>query len=304
MPFRFRKTLKIAPGVKINLSKSGISTSIGKAGATVNIGKKGIKTTEGIPGTGISFSQHIAAPKPNNSASVPTSNLSQNQGCCLGSLLSLVFKFIFLVISAPFRLLSWAFKPERRKIAIIVIVALFSFFCCFPIILGSLLPEPDSATVPQPTSTFTPTETFQPTQPTTSTATPSSFDVSSHVRTIETRLLSVRDALDDLAAVELEYGKTPDLYDDNNWYFKSTNILYRLQTATKELSEMESNNDSRFEILEKMLEELSEMTDTITSAYIQGIDNKDTDSIQKSMNQIVYIEEKLAEILEELNNLK
>ena len=57
MSFRFRKSVKIAPGIRINLSKSGISTSIGKRGATVNISKRGTRVTAGIPGTGISASK-------------------------------------------------------------------------------------------------------------------------------------------------------------------------------------------------------------------------------------------------------
>ena len=60
MGFKFRKRIKIAPGVNINLSKSGVSTSIGKPGATVNVGKNGVKATVGIPGTGVSYSQQLA----------------------------------------------------------------------------------------------------------------------------------------------------------------------------------------------------------------------------------------------------
>ena len=56
MGFRFRKSIKLFPGVKLNLSKKGISSlSIGKRGARINISKKGIQTTLGIPGTGISY---------------------------------------------------------------------------------------------------------------------------------------------------------------------------------------------------------------------------------------------------------
>lgn len=62
MGFRFRKTIKILPGVKINLSKSGISTSIGVRGATVNIGKHGTRATVGLPGTGISHSEKLSDP--------------------------------------------------------------------------------------------------------------------------------------------------------------------------------------------------------------------------------------------------
>lgn len=59
MGFRFRRTIKILPGIKINISKSGFSTSIGGPGATVNVkrGRK-TKTTLGIPGTGISHTSY------------------------------------------------------------------------------------------------------------------------------------------------------------------------------------------------------------------------------------------------------
>jgi hypothetical protein len=61
MGFRFRKSIKIAPGVRINLSKKGISSlSVGKPGATVNVGKKGTRGTVGIPGSGLSYSAYKA----------------------------------------------------------------------------------------------------------------------------------------------------------------------------------------------------------------------------------------------------
>ena len=42
MGFRFRKSIKILPGLKLNLTHKGItSASIGKPGASLNIGKKG-----------------------------------------------------------------------------------------------------------------------------------------------------------------------------------------------------------------------------------------------------------------------
>jgi len=53
--FRFRKTFSIFPGVRINLSKTGVSGSLGGHGATVNVGKNGEQVTLGIPGTGLSY---------------------------------------------------------------------------------------------------------------------------------------------------------------------------------------------------------------------------------------------------------
>ena len=59
MGFRFRKSIKILPGLKLNLTHKGItSASIGKPGASLNIGKKGTRTSIGIPGTGLSYSKH------------------------------------------------------------------------------------------------------------------------------------------------------------------------------------------------------------------------------------------------------
>ncbi|HEX7775584.1 MAG TPA: DUF4236 domain-containing protein [Parvibaculum sp.] len=57
MGFRFRKSLSILPGVKINLSKTGGSLSLGGRGASVNLGRKGVKTTVGLPGSGMSYSE-------------------------------------------------------------------------------------------------------------------------------------------------------------------------------------------------------------------------------------------------------
>jgi len=55
MPIRFRKTIKILPGVKMNLSKGGVSFTFGSKGYHVNVGKRGVRQTVGIPGTGLSY---------------------------------------------------------------------------------------------------------------------------------------------------------------------------------------------------------------------------------------------------------
>ncbi|NBM92719.1 DUF4236 domain-containing protein [Proteus sp. G2662] len=60
MGFKFRKRIKIAPGIHINVGKTGVSTSIGKRGSTINIGKNGTKATFGLPGTGLSYSTKLS----------------------------------------------------------------------------------------------------------------------------------------------------------------------------------------------------------------------------------------------------
>lgn len=67
---RFFRRVKILPGMTMNLSKSGPSFSAGVRGAHVTIGKRGVRTTAGIPGTGIFYTSrhghhtgvHSAAP--------------------------------------------------------------------------------------------------------------------------------------------------------------------------------------------------------------------------------------------------
>ena len=53
--FRFRRSVKIAPGVRLNFSKSGVSTSIGTRGAHVTLGHGKVRETVGIPGTDVSY---------------------------------------------------------------------------------------------------------------------------------------------------------------------------------------------------------------------------------------------------------
>jgi hypothetical protein len=54
MGLRFRKRIKIAPGVHINLSGSGISFNLGIPGLNVNLGSRS-SVNLGVPGTGISY---------------------------------------------------------------------------------------------------------------------------------------------------------------------------------------------------------------------------------------------------------
>lgn len=59
MGFRFSKSVRILPGVRLNLSKTGVSASIGRPGATVNVSKRGVRGTVGVPGSGLSYSEDI-----------------------------------------------------------------------------------------------------------------------------------------------------------------------------------------------------------------------------------------------------
>ncbi len=56
---RFRRKAKLFPGVYLNFSKSGISTTIGIPGASINFGSKGTFLNTGIPGTGLYDRQRL-----------------------------------------------------------------------------------------------------------------------------------------------------------------------------------------------------------------------------------------------------
>jgi pimeloyl-ACP methyl ester carboxylesterase len=60
MGWRFRQSFRLIPGVRLNLSKSGLSCSVGGAPFTVNVGKRGIYGTASLPGPGISFKLRFA----------------------------------------------------------------------------------------------------------------------------------------------------------------------------------------------------------------------------------------------------
>ena len=55
MGFRFYRRLRIAPGLSVNLSKSGPSLSVGIRGAHVTVGRRGVTKTIGVPGTGLFY---------------------------------------------------------------------------------------------------------------------------------------------------------------------------------------------------------------------------------------------------------
>lgn len=77
MGFRFRKRLKLFPGLWVNLSKRGASLSVGGRGATINVNRQGVQETVGLPGSGISYrSKRRRFGKPGGPASAPRSSVT------------------------------------------------------------------------------------------------------------------------------------------------------------------------------------------------------------------------------------
>lgn len=76
MGLRFRKSVKIAPGVKINFGKKSMGMSIGgKYGGMSFNTKNGARVRSSIPGTGISYSTKVGGSKSKSNTAI---NQNQN----------------------------------------------------------------------------------------------------------------------------------------------------------------------------------------------------------------------------------
>lgn len=60
MAFRFRRSLKIAPGLTLNIGKKSASMRVGGRGAGVTMGTAGKRVTVGVPGTGLSYATKVS----------------------------------------------------------------------------------------------------------------------------------------------------------------------------------------------------------------------------------------------------
>src|SRR5262245_48612248 len=62
MGLRFRKSINVLPGVRINFGLHGLSATIGPRGASVNLGPRGTYLNVGVPGTGVSLRTRLDNP--------------------------------------------------------------------------------------------------------------------------------------------------------------------------------------------------------------------------------------------------
>ncbi|MEI6156028.1 MAG: DUF4236 domain-containing protein [bacterium] len=93
MGFRLFRRIRVAPGIRINLSKGGLSLSGGVRGARVTVGRRGVRGTVGIPGTGVSYTETSGG-----GGSTPTSQEQGGGGFGWGTLV-LVLIVIGLIVN-------------------------------------------------------------------------------------------------------------------------------------------------------------------------------------------------------------
>jgi len=97
MALNYRKRVKVAPGVYINISKSGVSTTVGVRGASVNFGKNGAYVNTGIPGTGFYQRNRVGEVLPGASQKTPPTDQTTGKiGCFLVFAGLAVFSFAVL----------------------------------------------------------------------------------------------------------------------------------------------------------------------------------------------------------------
>lgn len=152
MGFKFRKSIKIAPGVKLNINKNSVGISAGTRGARVSVNSKGrATTTVGIPGSGISYSRTTNLGGNNHqnnqrSSNEPLNFTGSNNGhqnqppkkgknILLTILIIIFLPIIFLlgIIPAILYFAIWRKKVDQNKKKIYDIVA--GVFCIISIII-------------------------------------------------------------------------------------------------------------------------------------------------------------------------
>jgi hypothetical protein len=128
MGFRFRKSIRLLPGVRLNIGTRGASISVGGRGFTTNVSAHGTRTTVGIPGTGLSYSTYTRRNRQSSaiptiaatSGSVSTSTAPSPAGrwivgIALGMLALAVFPWSVVLTCVGGGVAVWAWARYRRQ---------------------------------------------------------------------------------------------------------------------------------------------------------------------------------------------
>ena len=137
MGWRFRKSVKIAPGIRLNFSKSGISTSVGVKGARITFGPDGTYVNTGIPGTGLYNREKVSFKHSENTTYNENSFLHETTSeeelpishhfiqfksqCYCVYIVALLLSFIGGILYTIDNVLSFV---------VALFMSVFQFFCC------------------------------------------------------------------------------------------------------------------------------------------------------------------------------
>lgn len=130
MSLRFRKSFKVAPGVKLNLNKKSASVTFGGKGFHHTINSSGRKTTSvGIPGTGLYYQDVSTSGNSHSSGSSGTTNNQEydnNDGDKKHHPILLWFLLLFIPPAGLIYLWTNKIQYSRRKRTILS--AIFGFY--------------------------------------------------------------------------------------------------------------------------------------------------------------------------------
>lgn len=120
MGLRFRKSIKIAPGVKLNLNKNSSSVTVGTKGKHYTVNSK-VETTKtvGIPGTGLSYSTTSSnkpkkASKKTKVSNEKKSKTKKKHGCLTPFLVIFAALFLFAMIPSGDKKTE---EPPKKQIS-------------------------------------------------------------------------------------------------------------------------------------------------------------------------------------------
>ena len=106
MGFRFKRSMKIAPGVRLNFGKKSSSISLGTRGARYTINSNGKRTKSvGSPGTGVSYTSTSGSNRGRRRNAPPSTN--KKTGSCMMTLLYLLAAIAILGIAVALLSLIW-----------------------------------------------------------------------------------------------------------------------------------------------------------------------------------------------------
>lgn len=127
MGFRFTRRITLFPGVRANISKSGVSWTFGRRGASVSVGKRGVYRNLGIPGTGLSHRTRLDGGATADVQAAGGQEAPRSGWQLVGAVLLQVLKVLGVIVAAVFAAgvalfaailgaaLSSGGKPKRRR---------------------------------------------------------------------------------------------------------------------------------------------------------------------------------------------
>lgn len=150
MGLRFRKSVKIAPGLKLNFNKKSVGITAGTKGAHYTVNSKGKRTASvGIPGSGVSYTSSSGGGK-----TARSNSSNKSGGGCLSVLLGMSLALVIIAfiityawIPGIIAIIYFAKKvsdPKQRKIGIGISAVITAFSFIF--FLSSLF-QPDLTSV-------------------------------------------------------------------------------------------------------------------------------------------------------------